>query len=381
VNKSTDCSDGVAFDPGVASGFLGKEFRLLDRYELQGELVEALEKTEHHHHLVPKVAACHKSFRHKRCDQSHDWAKPFNSCSVRVCPHCSHRRSEILAGRVQKFVLGRKGLRYVVLAERNCARSELQEGIASLWKSWNRLRRSVGWKGKTIGAIVALEVTYNREEETFHPHLNVLMEGEYFPFLELNQLWVWATGGAGHTSYIRAADEGTAYELIKYVAKVVELLDDPAVLEEFLAATDRRRLVRTYGIFRGIVVADEDDPEDSEECPDCGSKCVVDLGFVPAHQISFDFEKNVLRVARAPAESRFAERHVHGRTKPGQLGLLLLTPEFFPAAHPRPKTKLDHELHRFRELVSTVYATRFQHDKFAATSRIGEQQNGNIGTA
>jgi hypothetical protein len=301
VHKSTDQNSQKPPDGLLAQEFLGKEFRLLDRYELQTNLVEALGETEHHAHLVPKVAACHKSFRHWRCQENHDWAEAENSCSVRVCPHCSHRRSKMLATRTQEFTVSKTGLRYVVLAERNS--DNLQEGIASLWESWTRLRRSVCWKRKVQGCIVALEVTYNREEGTWHPHLNVLVEGEYFPFEELNKAWIEATEHRGHTSFIRAADQNTVFELIKYVTKITDLLDNPKALDEFLTASYGRRLIRTYGTFRGLSLTDEENPQERGQCPDCGPDhpvSVVQLGYVHSHQLSFDFEKGVFRVARSP---------------------------------------------------------------------------------
>jgi hypothetical protein len=189
----------------TTQGFLSSECRLLDRYEIQGDLVETLGATRNHQKLVPRVAACHRSFRHWRCENNHDWAEAENSCSVRVCPHCSRRRSLILAGRFQKAVTGREGLRYAVLAEENS--DDLKAGIASLWLAWTNLRRSVRWKRKVKGCVVALEVTYNplcvcglrkrehchdgraancefqrvtKPDTPWHPHLNVLIEGEYF---------------------------------------------------------------------------------------------------------------------------------------------------------------------------------------------------------
>jgi Replication protein/Transposase zinc-binding domain len=298
VNKSTSGCEINEVHPGVlAQGFLGDEFRLLDRYELQSELVDTLGQTENHRHLVPKVARCHRSFRHWRCDQSHDWAEAENSCSMRLCPHCSRRRSLILAGRVEAFVMGKTNLRYVVLAERNSA--DLAEGMLSLWIAWRRLRRWKRWKAKVKGAIVVMEVTRNRDDGTWHPHLNLLLEGEYFPFEELNQAWIEATHGFGQTSWISAADEGTVRELIKYVTKISDLLGDPAALDEFLSAVQGRRMIRTYGTFRGISVADEENPQ-TGRCPDCGPTCqpsVVDLGHVHPSQVSLDFD-GVLRVDR-----------------------------------------------------------------------------------
>jgi Replication protein len=297
VHKSTDSKK----DPAV-----------LERYKLQGKLVQALENTKYHQHLAAKVQNCHKRFRRKRCEQNHDWAvvdgksKP---CSLRICPHCAHRRSQTLAARTQKLLTGKVGLRYAVLAERNS--TSLQAGVKSLWESWTSLRRSVCWRRKVKGCIVALEVTYNPEKKTWHPHLNVLMEGDYFPFEELNKAWIKATGGKGRTSRIQAANEKTVFELLKYTLKVAQrsehtgefelILDEPVAIDEFLSAVHGSRLVRSYGTLHGLKLEEEDEEESAEKCPDCGSNCIIDLGGVSHSQLSFDFDKNTFRVVRAPS--------------------------------------------------------------------------------
>jgi hypothetical protein len=210
-----------------------------------------------------------------------------------------------MAGRVETFVEGRDGLRYAVLAERNSER--LADGMASLWLAWTRLRRSKCWKRHVKGCVVVLEVTYNVQDMTWHPHLNVLMEGEYFPFEELRQAWERATRGCGHTSYIRAADAGTVRELIKYVTKLTDLCSDAAVLDEFLSAVDGARLVRTYGTFYGLKV-EEDEEDFAGHCPDCGPQVrvsVVDLGYISSRCVSLD-ANGVLRVARGGRSVRDA---------------------------------------------------------------------------
>ena len=225
------------------------------------------------------------------------------------------------------------------------------EGRELLLASWHRLRRSVGWKRKVKGCIVAEGVTYNAKDKTWHPHLNILIEGEFFPVEELRLSWFKASEGRGEVVWITKADAGTVFELIKYVAKVTDLLERPEVLDEFLTAIKGRRLLRTYGVCRNIPISDEDDPQETEQCPDCGSKCFVDLGFVRADQISFDFAaaggKGAFRVKRNQREVDDALRRNEE-----------FSPGFFErAAHPRPRTKLDHELIRFRQLITSVAAT------------------------
>jgi hypothetical protein len=372
VNKSTDSSEvflteelpgTLPVDPDSQPEFLSEELRLLDRYELQKELVATLQKTENHSHLAPKVAACHHTFRAWHCNPGgHNFAMAENSCSVRVCPHDSRRRSLVLAGRLEKFLVGRAGLRYAVLAESNS--EDLAQGLVSLWESWTRLRRSVRWKRKVKGCIVALEVTYNREEDSWHPHLNVLMEGEYFPFEELNQAWIEATEGCGRTSYIRAADAGTVRELIKYVTKIADLIGNAGALDEFLTAVFRKRLVRTYGSFYDMPVDDEENPR--AECPDCHSSDLTRLSVVPSYQISLD-RQGVFRFTRSERE---VDRDWQAAT------------EFYPSfvmdgravarrAHPRAN---DADSLRFKKFVRVYAATsRMRRSSGNSTSNTNSQ--------
>lgn len=214
----------------------------------------------------------------------------------------------VMAKRVQKLMLGREAnLRYVVLSERNS--ENLEEGIASLLAAWSRLRRSVQWKRRVKGVILVLEVTYNRESRTWHPHLNLLIEGEYFPFELLNKIWIKVTDGDGRGSHIQAADTNSAFELVKYTLKVAErttdeqgepsvrlILDRPEALDEFLSATYSLRLIRTYGTFFGQLADDEENISE-ETCPDCGgSEHIEDLGPVANYQLFFDFEKDCFRI-------------------------------------------------------------------------------------
>jgi hypothetical protein len=205
-----------------------------------------------------------------------------------------------------KFLVGREqsSLRYAVLAERNS--KDVGEGIKSLWEAWNRLRRSVRWLRKVKGSVVALEVTYNRKKHTWHPHLNVLMEGEYFPFEELRQSWSEATKHRGRTSFIRAADAGTVEELIKYVTKVADLIGNPDALEALLLSAHKKRFVRTYGSFYRLSVADEGTLGAKPKCcPDCDSDEIVALGRVDrwAEQLLLDL-KGVFRVIAPRARSQ-----------------------------------------------------------------------------
>lgn len=306
--------------------------------------METLAQTDNHRRKAAAVMDCHRTFRHWRCREGHDWAEAENSCSVRVCPHCCCRRAAVLAARVDCFLLDRdtSTMRYIVLSERS--QVNLAKGMKLLWESWTRLRRSVRWKRKVKGCMVALEVTYNPQDYTWHPHLNVLFEGEYFPVEELHQLWIEATEHRGEIVWINAVDQGTTRELVKYVTKLSDLIGDPVALDKFLTAVHKKRFVRTYGSFYGLSFADEENPA-GKPCPDCDCKDIVMLGRVRPQQVSIDF-KGVMRVER---ESRDVDEDFEEAQsfRPG----LFLRHKYAPRpGHERtPKwaERLDHSVREF----------------------------------
>jgi hypothetical protein len=79
------------------------------------------------------------------------------------------------------------------------------------------------------------------------------------------------------------------------VTKIADLVGNPDALGEFLGAIARRRLVRTYGTFYRIIKLD-DEENPGEECPDCGSLVIVDLGC--ASHVTLD-SKGVWRLHRS----------------------------------------------------------------------------------
>lgn len=266
---------------------------------MQTMLVDTASRTKRHKHLVAKLAHCHKGFRAFSCDRNHSWVRPEDSCGLRICPHCARRRSLQLAARLERFCVGREGLRYVVFTIRN--QSNLQEGRKILRGAWQRLRRSKYWKSKVRGCVAAEEIKLGSGSGKWHPHLNVLFEGEYYEQEVLCRQWIKATKGEGKVVHISAANSGTIRELIKYVTKLTDLIDNPDALEELLEAIHKCRLVSTYGTFHGIV--EDDDEQRAGECPDCGPKefpNIVDRGRVQPYLVFLDFS-GTLRLRRDSA--------------------------------------------------------------------------------
>jgi len=240
---------------------------------LQASLVASLEKIGRGK-LAHEVTQCHTSFGGCRCKAcGGSWARATFSCGVRLCPWEARKRSMRAIHRFGDVIAGLRDPRYLVLSMRNCPLHELRAGIRALFDTFQRLRHSVLWSASVKGALVALEVTFNAESQTWHPHLNVLIEGSYIPQEQLAAAWRKAARDEGLIlPYIKRADSGTAFELLKYVTKLADFVHIPEAVGAFVDATRRTRFLRTYGCLYGLKLAEEDgDGAEALECPDCGS--------------------------------------------------------------------------------------------------------------
>jgi len=344
---------------------LGKEFALLDRYALTDLLGETLGETKYRYR-VEAMLQCHRMFRGRVCLNGHRWARATKSCGLRICPHCCRQRAAEVAQKLEPFLRSKPedSMRFMVLTDRNCF--DLEQGRELIFAAWDRLRHTKAWKAKVKGCIVTFEATYNphcicglrkrlheghdrktncefKKAETqtdpWHPHLNVMAEGDYFPHAQLCKMWEKATGGRAKIVHVSAVKNGfidleeggtskAARELVKYITKAADLVGDPVALEQFLDAVYGRRLLRTYGTFFRLKLEEQVEAK-PEVCPDCGSAEWVETDFVKPQLISMD-RKGVLRDNR---EQRDVDRVVHRA--------LLFAPKL-----PREKSLMDAETFR-----------------------------------
>lgn len=111
-------------------------------------------------------------------------------CRDRLCPMCAWRKSLVMFSQVSQimdWVAEREETVpiFLTLTVRNCPGKELADTIDKLLKSWSRMMNSKSnrkpWK-VSLGWFRALEITYNKAENTWHPHIHaiVLVEPDYF---------------------------------------------------------------------------------------------------------------------------------------------------------------------------------------------------------
>lgn len=117
-------------------------------------------------------------------------------CRDRLCPTCSHllsiKRYNEMVRCLEYIGPSKYDWRFVTLTIKNCRVDELKETISQMLKAWDKLNKRRGVKKILCGWARSLEVTYNDNTGTFHPHLHVLcaFEKNCAPnYLEVRQVW------------------------------------------------------------------------------------------------------------------------------------------------------------------------------------------------
>ena len=171
----------------------------------------------------------------------------------------------------------------ITVSIRSRGLGELNQAVKELWNAYSKLRHRSIWNG-VRGAIIALEITWNERDRTWHPHLHILVDSEFIVWKRLREAWGEVTLGEGSSVYIQKCRAGWQRELIKYVTKVADLLKDREALREFLKFAQNRRFIRTYGTLYNC--ATEEQIEGGKIiCSGCGAEMVLEQEHVRIEDI------------------------------------------------------------------------------------------------
>lgn len=101
-----------------------------------------------------------------------------NFCRDRLCPMCSWRRSYKIFGQVSQImdlIANDYDFLFLTLTVPNVTASELSSKLDELQKGWYKLSNYKRVKSVLKGFFKALEITYNRICNTYHPHFHVVL--------------------------------------------------------------------------------------------------------------------------------------------------------------------------------------------------------------
>ncbi len=191
-----------------------------------------------------------------------------NFCGNRFCPFCSYLKS------IDYFIVnynllyhcvksGEYNFLFLTLTSVNCEVENLYAEITKYYKAFQRFIKRKAIKTIVKGYIRKLEVTYNKNSNTFHPHyhLILLVNKSYFnsrnyisrdKFLEY-----WSN--SFRDSCISQVDVrrinvnnllDSALELSKYVSKMNNIYDDSYIFKMYYKGLKNRQILCYGGVLK-----------------------------------------------------------------------------------------------------------------------------------
>ncbi len=185
-------------------------------------------------------------------DDPDSFAVASDHCHDRFCRPCSAFRGRVIANNIADHLEGRQ-YRFLTLTIKTTDLG-LKECVDKLHRCFAALRRTKLWMSKVVGGCSVVEVKPKDGGSGWHPHIHGIIEGRFLPLKPLRKLWMGITGDSfivdirlGH-----GAKEASRY-ISKYITKPfdTDTTRTPARLREAIRALHGRRLVATFGAWRG----------------------------------------------------------------------------------------------------------------------------------
>lgn len=179
-----------------------------------------------------------------------------NRCHDRLCEPCQkERQAAVVEGVMLKCHNAVKPLRFVTLTLRH-VRTPLAQQIDRLLSSFKLLRTHPKLKGRMDGGAWFFEGKLDKPGRLWHPHLHVIVEGDFISTDLLSDCWHECTGDS---FIVKILDIPNVTDRARYVAKYStkplhpKVSLDPEKLDEFVRAIKGRRLYQCFGSWVGAV--------------------------------------------------------------------------------------------------------------------------------
>lgn len=184
-------------------------------------------------------------------------------CRDRWCRACATQRARTVAANIVDHLADRTA-RFLTLTIKTTDLS-LRQSIQKLFSSFAKLRQTRLWRRRVTGGVATCEVKRTADGTSWHPHLHLIIEGKYVHKPDLVREWYRITLDS-FIIHIRPMDtaSGAAEYVTKYLRKPVpaEIVRAPEHLAEAMLALHGRRMVTTFGDWRGTKLTEVADAGD-----------------------------------------------------------------------------------------------------------------------
>jgi len=176
-----------------------------------------------------------------------------SACNDRWCPMCSASKAAYAAEQTEEYINSMKEPRFLTFTLRH-DRGDLKSQLDFLTDSFRRIRNRAYWKKNVTGGIWFLQVKRGTGTGCWHPHLHILVDGNYMEQHRLSELWELVTFGSPVIDIRRIYDPtATAKYVARYTARPAKMADMPlADRIEVIEALKGKRLCGTFGNAKGV---------------------------------------------------------------------------------------------------------------------------------
>jgi len=181
-------------------------------------------------------------------------------CRKRWCQNCNRIRTAELINAYKQPLLNiqeRENLYFVTLTAPTVSGRNLGSEITKRYKAFikikDNLRRNYGIK---LVGIRKLEITYNRENNLYHPHFHLVQQGKRESEL-IQKLWLEqftsASVKAQDIRLIDARNPNNLLEVFKYATKgIAKDFTEAKALHTIYSHLEGRRIFQTYGKLKKV---------------------------------------------------------------------------------------------------------------------------------
>lgn len=191
-----------------------------------------------------------------------------NNCENRFCPICAYKKARKEALKLSVLI---KSLEkdykflFLTLTAPNVTSDNFEEEIKEYNKSFKRFSELKSFKYAVVGYVRKLEITYNHELKTYHPHFHVLLavKKNYFSnnYIKRDEwLEMWKSAKRDNTitqvdvrKLDLSLDDKGILEIAKYSAKDSDYLKSQDIFDVIYKALKGKRLITYNGVFKESV--------------------------------------------------------------------------------------------------------------------------------
>jgi len=173
-------------------------------------------------------------------------------CHDRFCQPCARAKAFRLAANIRDNI-GTRRHRFVTLTLKQ-SNQPLANILDRLLHCFRLLRRSPRLRHCWQGGCAIVEVKRGQDRRFWNCHLHVIVNGTFLPHETLREEWKRITGDSFIVDVRRINEHADAARYVcKYVAKPIDstAFTQHDWIDELLHATQRRRLLQTFGNWTG----------------------------------------------------------------------------------------------------------------------------------